>query len=118
MRGRAGECCAGDEIKFAHAGIFFTWDDEKAIANWKKHKVDFLTATEVFFDDCAIDVWDLWHNEKEDRRSIIGRLTNEDIVFVVYVERIRDDYKEVIRIISARSANRKERKQYERGLSR
>ena len=107
-----------DVIKFAHAGIFFTWDDDKAIANWKKHKVDFLTATEVFFDDLAIDAWDLWHNDEEDRRSIIGRLSNEDIVFVVYVERIKDDNKELIRIISARPANRKEVRQYERGLSR
>ena len=28
-----------DEIKYALGGLFFTWDDEKAVANWRKHKV-------------------------------------------------------------------------------
>ncbi len=106
-----------DEIKFVYAGILFTWDDEKAIANWKKHKVDFITATEVFFDDFAIDSWDLWHNEEENRRSIIGKVSDSNIVFVVYVERLSFDNKEIIRIISARPANRKEVREYERGLS-
>ena len=32
-----------EEIKYALGGLFFTWDDEKAAANWRKHKVrDFL----------------------------------------------------------------------------
>lgn len=111
-----------DETKFEIAGILFAWDDDKAIINWKKHKVDFKVAAEVFFDDDAVDIWDLDHNSEEDRRNIIGRVFDptiyREILFVVYVERVRKDGKDVIRIISARPANRKERKLYERGLPR
>ena len=46
-----------DEVKLTYRNMFFTWDDEKAIANWKKHKVDFRTAAQVFFDVDAIDRW-------------------------------------------------------------
>ncbi|MBR0149834.1 MAG: BrnT family toxin [Synergistaceae bacterium] len=111
-----------DEVKLTYRNMFFTWDDEKAIANWKKHKVDFRTAAQVFFDVDAIDRWDLNHNGEEDRRYIIGRVSEPyekiEVLFVVYVERVRDDNMEIIRIISARPANRREIKEYERGLSR
>lgn len=111
-----------DVTKIEVAGVLFTWDDDKALANWKKHKVDFKIATEVFFDDDAVDVWDLDHNTDEDRRNIIGKVydsvLNMEILFVVYVERVREDGRDVIRIISARPADRKERRLYEHGLSR
>ena len=107
-----------DEIKFVFEDMCFTWDDDKAILNWKKHKVTFETAAEVFIDEYAVDIWDMDHNDYEDRRNIIGRVDNSDILFVVYVERTTQ-YDEVIyRIISARPANRKERKLYEHGISR
>ena len=64
-----------DEPKFEFNGMLFTWDDNKAAANWRKHKVTFRRAAEVFSDEYAIDIWDLGHNEDEDRRSIIGRTT-------------------------------------------
>ncbi|MBQ7220134.1 MAG: BrnT family toxin [Synergistaceae bacterium] len=46
-----------DEIKFEFDGMIFTWDEDKAIANWKKHKVDFRVAAEIFSDAYAVDVW-------------------------------------------------------------
>ena len=110
-----------DESSIEIADIIFTWDNSKAVTNWRKHKVDFRIAVEVFFDDDALDIWDLYHNEEEDRRNVIGKVydpvTSEDILFVVYVERVSDDGKDVIRIISARPANRKERRLYEHNLS-
>ena len=107
-----------DDIKFEFDGMLFTWDDTKAAANWKKHKVTFKRAAEVFADEYAIDIWDLKHNEGEDRRSIIGRTTVASILFVVYVERITQDDRDVYRIISARPADRREVKDYEQGTSR
>ena len=111
-----------DESGIEIAGIIFTWDNVKAVANWRKHRVDFRIAAEVFFDDDAVDIWDVHHNEEENRRNVIGRVfdpvTFADILFVVYVERVREDGKDVIRIISARPANRKEKNLYERNLSR
>lgn len=107
-----------NEPKFEFGGMLFTWDEEKAIQNWKKHRVDFRIAAEVFSDEYAIDIWDLDHNEEEPRRSIIGSTANFEILFVVYVERITQDNKDIYRIISARPANRKEEKMYESGISR
>lgn len=44
-----------NEIKFKFGDMLFTWDEEKAIQNWKKHRVDFRIAAEVLSDDYAID---------------------------------------------------------------
>lgn len=107
-----------EEIKLDLKGIYFTWDDNKAALNWKKHKVDFKMAAEVFLDDYAIDDWDLEHNIHENRRIIIGATLNIEILFVVYVERIRIGEGNIIRIISARPADREEVKRYERGFSK
>lgn len=107
-----------NEIKFKFGNMLFTWDEEKAIRNWKKHKVTFRRAAEVFADSYAIDVWDIEHNEEENRRSIIGQTTIASILFVVYVDRITQDGKDIYRIISARPANRKEKKMYECEISR
>ena len=83
----------------------FEWDDEKAAANLKKHGVDFWDAARVFDDDYRIEYYDAEHSGEEDRYNTIGLV--DDILFVVYTER-----RETIRIISARHANRKERRQY------
>ncbi len=107
-----------DDIKFEFEGMLFTWDDNKAAINWRKHKITFRRAAEVFADEYAIDVYDMEHNEDEDRRNIIGRTTVANILFVVYVERITHDDRDIYRIISARPADRMEVKDYERGLSR
>ncbi|MBQ9566328.1 MAG: BrnT family toxin [Synergistaceae bacterium] len=108
-----------DEVKYVSQGGFFTWDDDKALANWKKHGVSFRDAADVFADVYAIDLPDVGHMEEEDRRQIIGRMSVRwKILFVVYVERtIREDV-DVYRIISARPATLKERRLYEDGISK
>ncbi|MBQ7220133.1 MAG: BrnT family toxin [Synergistaceae bacterium] len=60
----------------------------------------------------------LGHNEEEDRRCIVGCTISFELLFVVYVERITQDDRDIYRIISARPANRKEANLYERVLSR
>jgi uncharacterized DUF497 family protein len=87
----------------------FEWDDAKAAANLRKHRVSFDEAAEVFYDPNAFDDYDSEHSEEEARFFIIG-VSNRRLLYVVYVEREGD----VIRIISARRADKIERKIYER----
>ena len=85
--------------------LLFEWDEEKAAANWKKHRVNFYNAARVFQDENRKEYYDATHSDDEDRYITIGMA--DDVLFVVYVER-----RETIRIISARRANRKERSLY------
>ena len=87
----------------------FEWDDEKAQANLEKHGVSFGEATEVFYDPNALEGFDPEHSEEEDRFFIIG-LSSRRLLFVVYAEREGD----MVRIISARKAVKKEQEEYER----
>lgn len=93
-----------DEIKF-------TWDEEKAKANVRKHHVSFGEATSVFADENARLKHDPEHSDEEDRFIILGFSSSLRILVVCHVYRQGD---RVIRIISARKATRNERKQYGR----
>jgi len=86
----------------------FEWDDEKAVANLKKHSVSFGEATEVFYDPNALEGEDAQHSFDEVRYFIIG-YSFQRMLFVVFIER-HDD---LIRIISARPPTLAERKLYE-----
>jgi uncharacterized DUF497 family protein len=89
----------------------FEWDPAKAASNRKKHGVDFADAVGVFEDDQAITIED--HNAEGDPRFItIGIDITLKILVVVYASRVVD----VIRIISARKATKKERLTYEKGI--
>ena len=108
-----------DEIKYTLGGLFFTWDDEKAVATWRKHKVMFELAAKVFFDENAMDLPDELHDGQELRCRITGFIADfSKALFVVYVERENWNGIELIRIISARVAEKKEREAYERQLSK
>lgn len=85
--------------------MFFEWDEAKAAANWKKHRVDFKDAMRVFEDENRKKYYDAAHSDDEDRHITIGMADN--VLFVVYAER-----RETVRIISARHANRRERRLY------
>jgi uncharacterized DUF497 family protein len=89
------------------AGIRFIWDEKKSRANLRKHGIDFATAIFVFDDPRYVKLYDEAHSSHEDRWDIIG-MVNGVTLFVVETE-ITD---RVIRIISARKANRKERESY------
>jgi uncharacterized protein len=84
----------------------FEWDPKKAKANKAKHGVDFEVAKEVFRDPARLSSLDD-SDADEERWRIIG-LAGSKVLFVVYVE--RDD--DVIRIISAREANKREDREY------
>ena len=87
----------------------FEWDDQKAFENLAKHGVSFGEATEVFYDADALEDYDSGHSLREDRFIIIG-LSSRRLLYVVYAERAAD----LVRIISARKANRAQQEIYER----
>ena len=70
-------------------------------------QVRFQQATEAFFDPFLVVV-DASRND-EGRDAVIGLDKRWNLLYVVYIEREND----IIRIISARKATRKEREYYE-----
>lgn len=89
----------------------FEWDSNKNRDNIKKHKISFEEAKEVFYDDNAILFDDPEHSIFEDRFLIIGRIRNMNIYVVSHCYKEKND---IIRLISARKATKKEKETYER----
>jgi hypothetical protein len=88
--------------------LIFEWDPEKAKRNFKTHRVSFDEASTVFNDTMSLTIHDPLHSDEEDRFVTIGNSFKNRLLLVVHVERGNR-----IRIISARKATRKEKKQYE-----
>jgi uncharacterized DUF497 family protein len=91
--------------------IEFEWSSAKARANRKKHGVSFEEAQSVFYDEYARQFDDEAHSDKEERFILLGMSIQSRVLVVCHCERSSGD---IIRIISARKATRKERKFYER----
>ena len=89
----------------------FEWDPTKAASNWKKHGVSFPTAARVFSDPYALVLQDRMENGEE-RWQTIGVVEGVVLLLVAHTVREQDDV-EVIRILSARRADRRERRRYE-----
>jgi len=83
----------------------YEWDSNKARSNYKKHGIRFADAVGVFEDENAITIQD--EHASEDRFITIGMDFLSRILVVVYT--FRDV---VIRIISARKATAREKKDY------
>lgn len=92
----------------------FEWDDKKNLANHRKHRVSFETATLVFEDPHAISVLERVE-EGEERWQTVGMAREVLVMFVAHRYR-ESDGEEVVRIISARKATPRERNMYEEGL--
>ena len=90
--------------------LSFEWDEEKAKANLKKHRVSFDEAITVLIDSFSITIPDPDHSLDEQRYIDIGISDNGRVLVVVYTERGSN-----IRIISCRKATPSERKLYEEG---
>lgn len=91
----------------------FEWDQNKSKLNFRKHKISFETATEVFLDPLAISIFDSNHSQKEDRWITIGKRINNQVIVVIHTFERENSDQNLIRIISARKATKKETKQYE-----
>jgi uncharacterized DUF497 family protein len=87
----------------------FEWDEGKSRANERKHRISFEEAQTVFYDDWAILVEDEDPDEPENRFVMLGMSAAAKTLVVCHCYREEDS---VIRIISARRANRSEREDY------
>jgi len=86
----------------------FDWDEAKARQNQRKHRVSFAEARTVFLDPLAAIFADIDHSDEEDREIIIGYSEQNHLLVVSFAER-----HEIIRIISARKATPRERRNHE-----
>ncbi|MFA6518308.1 MAG: BrnT family toxin [Candidatus Shapirobacteria bacterium] len=87
----------------------FEWDAGNEDKNWLKHQVSKSECEEIFFDPEKIELRDSEHSKIEDRLIVLGKTKKEKLLFVVYTRR-----KDKIRVISARTADKKEEKLYEK----
>lgn len=88
----------------------FRWDAQKARLNLEKHGVSFEEASTVFYDPFAKVGHDPDHSSDEDRFILIGHSRKNNLLFVVHVY---EETEESIRIISARKATKKEKRDFE-----
>ncbi|MBK9940592.1 MAG: BrnT family toxin [Kouleothrix sp.] len=90
----------------------FEWDDQKATSNATKHGVSFEEASTVFRNPLAAIFDDEAHSTDELREIIIGHSAQGRVLIVIFTERTE----QVIRIISARQANKREQHDYEENI--
>jgi len=93
------------------ADLEFIWDAKKAKSNLRKHDVSFEEARSVFFDEYAIEFFDVAHAEEEDRFLLLGLSASARLLLVCHCYREAED---TIRIISARKATKSESEHYRR----
>lgn len=89
--------------------IRFEWDEKKNRENKRKHGVSFEEAQTVFLDENAIRYYDPDHSQDEDRFIMLGMSFRLRVLLVCHCYRSND---KVIRIVSARKANKKEANAY------
>ena len=85
--------------------IKFEWHPTKSSANLRKHNVSFEEAQTVFYDENAVQFFDEEHSADENRFLLLGMSIEAKVLIVCHCER-QDG--EVIRIISARKATKRE----------
>ena len=95
--------------------VKFEWDEKKNRINKKKHGVTFDEAETVFADEDALLIHDPDHSDDEDRFVLLGLSLKFRMLVVCHCYRSAD---ELIRIISARKADKNEEKQYWEGWKR
>jgi uncharacterized DUF497 family protein len=89
--------------------VGYEWDPAKARRNLRKHGVDFADAVTVLEDEAALTIRDPF-SEQEQRWITLGMDALGRLLVVVYTWR-----GDRIRLISARPAAPRERRQYEEG---
>jgi uncharacterized protein len=89
--------------------LVFEWDEGKSRANRKKHGISFEEARSAFLDENARVIPDPEHSDEENRFVLLGLSAAVRVLVVCHC--YRED-ESVIRIISARKADREEQHQY------
>jgi uncharacterized protein len=90
--------------------LTFEWNPEKAESNAQKHGVSFEEAMTAFADLLSITIPDPDHSRGEQRYVLLGMSYQGRLIVVSHTER-----GETIRIITARRADRREKRMYEEG---
>ena len=92
----------------------FEWDDAKDLGNQRKHGLSFTEAQRLFESGADfLEIFDTEHSEFEDRFIAIGPI-DRGVIVVVYTEREED----LIRIVGARMANKREQALYRSHMDR
>ena len=97
--------------------MYYDWDESKNEKNQQKHGISFEEAATVFLDRDRLVAIDTAHSTPTETRFLsIGLASTRRHLLVCYCERTRDKGVEVIRIISARKAGKKDRHRYMGGV--
>ena len=89
----------------------FDWDDGNSRKSADKHDVSQAEAESIFFNDPLIVVEDARHSETEQRLHALGKTAQNRLLHVTFTLRQKGT---LIRVISARDMQRKERNVYEK----
>ena len=89
----------------------FEWDPQKERLNIQNHKVSFVDAGHVFADPWQLNLFDDEHSDDEERWIVIGMIPDSSVLLVVHTIRNFSD-EQIVRIISARKATKRERETY------
>ncbi len=87
----------------------FEWDATKAKRNLAKHGVTFAEAQTAFYDEMAIQFYDPDHSDTEDRFILLGLSARPRVLVVCHCV---NESETVVRIISARKADKDEERVY------
>ena len=85
----------------------FDWDEANARKNWDHHRVTPEEAEDVFFNEPLVVRGDVRHSQREKRYYALGQTSRGRYLFVAFTIRRR-----LIRVISVRDMNRREREAY------
>ena len=88
--------------------VGFEWDEGKLLKNWEKHHVSASECEQVFFNRPLLTQADIDHSNAETRFFALGQTDSGRRLFVVFTVRGN-----LLRVISARDMNRKERKAFQ-----
>jgi uncharacterized DUF497 family protein len=89
----------------------FDWDEGNQTKNEEKHNVSIPECEQVFLNHPLLLYEDLTHSIQEDRHFVLGQTNHARYIFLVFTIR-----KNLIRVISARDMNKKERIIYEKAI--
>lgn len=89
--------------------VEFEWDKGNIDKSYKKHCITANQTEEIFLDENLRVLPDVKHSQKEERLIAIGKNLTKKLLFIIFTRRDKK-----VRIISARAANMKERRHYEK----
>ena len=87
----------------------FQWDDGNDRKNVDRHGVSQSESEEIFANIPLLVVYDDSHSQREERFNALGRTASGRLLHLTFTLREGDT---LIRVISARDMNRRERERY------